>query len=85
MGERLHPRLPLRAGEVLWFAREEMARTVDDVLARRSRSLLLDARAAIEAAPAVAGLLAGELGRDDDWRDQEVRAFREVAAGYLVG
>jgi glycerol-3-phosphate dehydrogenase len=79
----VHPRLPLRRGEVVWFVREEMARTVDDVLARRSRSLLLDARAASEAAPTVAEILAGELGRDARWLSSQVEAFRELAAGYL--
>ena len=82
-GERLHPRLPVRAGEVAWAARHEMARTVEDVLSRRTRSLLLDARAAMEAAPAVAALLAEELGRDEGWREGQVEAFRELAAGYL--
>jgi glycerol-3-phosphate dehydrogenase len=80
---RVHPRLSLVAGEVIWFAREEMARTVDDVLARRSRSLLLDARAAREAAPAVAGLLAGELGRDQEWAGAQVAEFEALAARYL--
>ncbi len=50
--QRLHPSLPYRAGEVIWAAREEAARSVDDVLARRTRSLFLDARASIEVAPA---------------------------------
>ena len=57
----LHPRLPFKAREVVWAARNEMARTVEDVLARRTRALFLDARAAMEAAPAVARLLAKEL------------------------
>ncbi|HSR41844.1 MAG TPA: glycerol-3-phosphate dehydrogenase/oxidase [Longimicrobiales bacterium] len=84
MGERLHPDLPLRAGEVVWFVREEMARTVDDVLARRSRSLILDARAAREAAPGVARLLAGELGRETGWIEAQVAAFETVVEGYVV-
>jgi glycerol-3-phosphate dehydrogenase len=82
--EPVHDRLDLTPGEVAWFARMEMARTVDDVLARRSRSLLLDARAASEAAPAVAGLLAAELGRDRTWVGDQVRSFRELAAGYVL-
>jgi len=83
LGDRVHPVLPLRAGEVLWFVREEVARTVDDVLARRSRCLLLDARASVEAAPTVARLLAAELGRDDGWVAAQVRAFESVAEGYV--
>jgi glycerol-3-phosphate dehydrogenase len=82
-GELLHPRLGVRAGEVLWAARHEMARTVDDVLARRTRSLLLDARAAMEAAPRVAQLLGEELGRDASWREAQVASFQGLAEGYL--
>jgi glycerol-3-phosphate dehydrogenase len=84
LGGLLHPRLPYVAAEVVWAAREEMARTVEDVLARRTRALLLDARASIEAAEAVAGLLATELGRDARWRDEQVRIYRELAQGYLI-
>ncbi|GMV06766.1 MAG: glycerol-3-phosphate dehydrogenase [Gemmatimonadota bacterium] len=80
----VHPRLELTPGEVAWFARQEMARTVDDVLARRSRALILDARAAAEAAPTVAAVLAGELGRDEDWAASQVRSFRKLAAGYVL-
>lgn len=83
-GEPVHPRLELTPGEVAWFARREMARTVDDVLARRSRALVLDARAASEAAPAVASLLAAELGRDAEWAAKQTRAFQELAAGYVL-
>lgn len=80
----LHPRLPVRRGEVVWAAREEMARTVDDVLARRVRGLLFDARAAMEAAPVVAELMARELGRDERWVAGQVEAFRALAEGYLL-
>ena len=59
----------------MWAAREEMARTVEDVLARRTRALLLDARASIEAAPRVAEILAAELGRDEPWREDQVRIY----------
>jgi glycerol-3-phosphate dehydrogenase len=81
----LHPRFAHPAGEVVWAARHEMARTVEDVLARRLRVLFLDAAAAREAAPVVARLLAGELGRDAAWEAAQVRAFDEVARGYLPG
>ena len=79
----LHPRLPFRLREVVWAARYEMARTVEDVLARRTRALLLDARAAIEAAPVVADLLARELGRSTEWKARDLAAFMENAKGYL--
>ena len=79
----LHPRLPYRLREVVWAARYEMARTVEDVLARRTRALFLDARAAIEAAPAVADVLAKELARSDAWKDRDLQRFYAVAKGYV--
>lgn len=79
----LHPRLLYRLREVVWAARFEMARTVEDVLARRTRALFLDARAAIEAAPLVADVLAKELGRSEAWRDKDLQNFRAVAQGYV--
>ncbi|MEO6810865.1 MAG: glycerol-3-phosphate dehydrogenase C-terminal domain-containing protein, partial [Isosphaeraceae bacterium] len=83
--EPLHPSLPYRAGEAVWAARHESARTVEDVLSRRTRALLLDARASIEAAPRVAALLAEELGFDDLWQQSQVEAYRELALGYILG
>jgi glycerol-3-phosphate dehydrogenase len=80
----LHPRLPYYTGEVVWAARNEMARTVEDVLARRTRALLLDARASNEAAPKVAALLATELGFDDAWQAEQVRAYHKLAEGYVL-
>lgn len=79
----LHPRLPFRMREVVWAARYEMARTVEDILARRTRALFLDARAAIEAAPAVARVLAKELKRSDAWREKDLQRFLETAEGYV--
>ena len=79
----LHPRLPFRLREVVWSARYEMARTVEDVLARRTRALFLDARAAIEAAPAVASLLARELHRSEAWKAKDLESFVETAKGYI--
>jgi len=79
----MHPRLPFRMREVVWAARYEMARTVEDVLARRTRALFLDARAAVEAAPAVAKLLAAELNKDESWREKQLIDFMEIAKGYI--
>lgn len=80
----IHERLPYRMGEVAWSVREEMARTVDDVLARRTRALLLDARAAIEAAPGVATTMADVLGRESEWVENEIQTFISLARGYLL-
>jgi glycerol-3-phosphate dehydrogenase len=80
----LHPALPYLLAEVVWAVRQEMARTIDDVLARRTRALVLNARAAIDAAPRVAAVMAAELGRDAAWQEQQLADFRKLAAGYLV-
>jgi glycerol-3-phosphate dehydrogenase len=84
LGKRLHPRLPYIGAEIVWAAREELCRTVEDALSRRTRALLLDARAAIECAGVVAALLARELGRDQQWQKQQVAAFSQLAENYLA-
>ena len=73
----------LQAETVRAAARNEMARTVEDILARRWRTLFLDVRAAIESAPMVAAALAAELARDDAWRDRQIADFRKLAMNYL--
>lgn len=83
-GELLHQAFETRAGEVAWAARHEMARTVEDVLSRRTRCLLLNARASVEAAPKVAAILANELGRAEGWADREVAAYTKLAQGYMM-
>ncbi len=83
LGERLHPALPYVAAEIVWAAREEMSRNLDDALSRRTRALLLNARAAMEIAPRVAELLAAELGRDGAWQAAQVLEFRALARQYL--
>ncbi len=80
----LHPSLPYIEAQVVFAARREMARTVEDVLARRTRALFLDARAAIEMAPRVAGLLASELGRSEEWAHSQREAFEAVARHYVL-
>ncbi|TPG72029.1 glycerol-3-phosphate dehydrogenase/oxidase [Hymenobacter nivis] len=84
LGEKLDDALEFLKAEVVWAARCEMARTVEDVLARRVRVLFLDAAAALRVAPAVAALLAQELGHDATWQQQQVAAFGEVARHYLL-
>lgn len=81
--EQLHPELPARVGEVIWAVRFEAARTVEDFLARRSRSLLLNARAAVEAAPKVAAIMAQELGKDAEWEKIQVESFHKLSKRYL--
>jgi glycerol-3-phosphate dehydrogenase len=80
----LHSRFDYIKASVVWAAREEMALTVEDVLSRRTRALILDARAAIEAAPVTASLLATELGKDSTWEARQVKEFEALATNYLV-
>ena len=81
--EKLHPRMTYINAEVIWAVRHEMARTVEDVLARRVRALFLDAQAAIEMAPTVAKLMAGQLNKEEDWENRQVAEFEQLAKGYL--
>jgi glycerol-3-phosphate dehydrogenase len=80
---KLHPSLPYTAAEVVWAVRTEMARTLEDVLSRRTRSLLLDARASIEIAPEVAKLMAKELKKDRNWEKKQVEEYAKLAAYYI--
>jgi glycerol-3-phosphate dehydrogenase len=84
LGTQLHRALPIIAAQIIWAVRHEMARTVDDVLARRTRALFLNAKAAMEMAQPTAKLMAQELGREPHWQEQQVAAFHAIAANYLV-
>jgi glycerol-3-phosphate dehydrogenase len=82
--EPLHPALPYTGAEVVWAVRREMALTVEDVLARRTRALFLNAKAASEMAPQVARLVAAERRCDAAWEKAQVESFRETARGYQL-
>jgi len=84
MAQPLDPQLPYIAAEVIWAARHEMARTVEDILSRRTRALFLNAKAAVRMAPRVAELLASELGYNAEWQAGQVIKFTELAKGYQV-
>jgi glycerol-3-phosphate dehydrogenase len=76
--EKLH----ILKAQVAWAVRKEMARTVEDVLARRTRALFLDARESIRIAPEVARLMAKELKRGDEWITSQIKIFNTVAKNY---
>jgi glycerol-3-phosphate dehydrogenase len=84
MAAPIHPRYPHTAAEVVWAVRHEMALDLDDVLARRVRLLYLDAAAAIEAAPAVAKIMAAELGRNATWVRDQIKEFTALAKNYMI-
>jgi glycerol-3-phosphate dehydrogenase len=84
LAEALDPALPYLAAEADWAIENEMARTVEDILSRRTRALLLNARAASQAAPKVAQLLANRLGRDKSWVQAQVEEFQALAKNYML-
>lgn len=84
LGKPIHPDYPYTFAEVIWAVREEMARTVEDVLARRIRLLILDAKAAIESAPAVAEAMAAEMGYGKDWISEQLQNFYSLAKNYRL-
>jgi glycerol-3-phosphate dehydrogenase len=83
LGELIHPSLPYIKAEIVWAVHNELCMTVEDALARRTRALLLDAKAAIESAPLVAGIMTKEMGKDDAWIKREIDNFKLMAKNYL--
>lgn len=84
LGEKLHPNLEFVKAEVVWAVKNEMARTIEDILARRVRVLFLDAKAAIEIAPLVADIIAKELNKDNAWKQNQIENFTKVAEVYVL-
>ncbi len=84
LGRQLHPDYSYTRAQVVWAVRHEMARTVEDVLARRIRMLLLDARASMAMAPEVARIMKRELNRDEGWVRDQLAQYRLMAEGYLL-
>ncbi|MBX9782619.1 MAG: glycerol-3-phosphate dehydrogenase/oxidase [Chitinophagaceae bacterium] len=82
--QTIHPNLHYTIAEVMWAVGNEMAMTVEDVLSRRTRALILDAKAAIEAAPLVADIMMKEMNKDEAWKQQQLEAFYKVAEGYIL-
>ena len=84
LAEPIHGGYPYQKAEILYAVRYEMALTVEDILARRTRLLFLDARAAIASAPIVAAMMATELGKDSKWEEAQVTTFINLAQEYLL-
>ena len=82
--EKIHPALPYSKATVVWAVQNEMAMTVEDVLARRTRSLFLDAKAAVEAASLVASIMAPLLNQTEQWQQQQVKQFTALSHNYLL-
>lgn len=84
LGERIDPRLPYTRAEIIWIARNEMALTVEDMLARRTRALFLDARASLDIVEEVAGIMNLELRYDEAWVREQSEEYRNLALKYLL-
>jgi len=79
----IHPSLPYIKAEIIWAVQNEMCVTVEDALGRRTRALLLDAKAAIESASLVANMMAKEMGKNENWIKEQIDSFISVAKNYL--
>jgi glycerol-3-phosphate dehydrogenase len=82
--EKIHPSFDYTKAEVVWSIRNEFARTVEDILARRTRTLFLNAQASLDAAPIVAKILAKELNKDNVWTKNQIKAFSILAETYIL-
>ncbi len=82
--EIIHPHLPYTFAEVEWAIKHEMAMTVEDILARRTRCILLNAKAAKETAPAIAKFMAEKMQKDEKWINEQVSSFNAFAQGYIL-
>jgi glycerol-3-phosphate dehydrogenase len=79
----IDPRLPYTKAEIIWICRNEMPRTIGDMLARRTRALFLDARASAAIAPDIAGIMAEELKTDKNWRENQIEEYNRLILNYI--
>jgi len=82
--EWISEKLKIHKMQVIWAVRHEMARTVEDVLARRTRALLLDAKESWRIAPQVAAIMADALGKDESWKKEQLDAFEALTGQYMA-
>lgn len=82
--ELIHPDLPYFQAEIIYHIRQEHAKTIEDILARRTRALYLNAQAAIESAELVAKLFAAEKNYSQEWQEQQITDFKQFAQKYTA-
>lgn len=83
LGDKIDERLPYTKAEIIWVCRNEMPVNIEDILARRTRALFLNARASAEIAEEIAILMAEEFGHDQKWKDEQVEAYNQLVRNYL--
>ena len=76
-------RLPYTRAELIWICRNEMPVTVEDLLARRTRALFLNARASSEMAAEAAAIMAGESGSDMNWQSEQIESYHRLVKNYI--
>jgi glycerol-3-phosphate dehydrogenase len=80
----LSEELKIHKTQIVWAVEHEMARTVEDILSRRTRALLLNARESRRIAPEVAGIIGGLLGKDEKWKAEQVESFNRLTEQYIL-
>ena len=83
LGIPIDPRLPYTKAEMIWICKNEMPFTIEDILARRTRALFLNARASSDIATEVAGLMAEELGYNMKWQKEQVESYNQLVKNYI--
>jgi len=83
LGEQLNPLLPYTRAEIIWICRNEMPRTIEDMLARRTRSMFLDVKTSVAIAPAVAEIMAEEFRYNTTWKEQQIEEYNKLILNYL--
>ena len=83
LGIPIDPKLPYTRAEIIWICRNEMPLMVEDILARRTRSLFLNAQASSEIAEEVAWLMAGELGYGIKWQEEQIESYNQLVKNYI--
>lgn len=83
LGKQLHKEFDYTEAEIIWICHNEMPVNIEDIIARRTRALLLNARASIEIAPVIARIMAHELGFEEEWQQEQVELYKKLAHNYL--
>ena len=84
LGDQIDPRLPYTRAEIIWICRNEMPHTLEDVLARRTRALVLDVKASLDIAPETVRLMAKELGYDEVWQEKQLEKYEQLSMNYIL-
>ena len=82
--EWLSEDLKIHRKQIKWAVEHEMARTVEDVLSRRTRALLLDAKESRRIAPECASIMAALMGKDDQWKAEQLKSFNQLSEQYIL-